>query len=201
MKTHSTFIRIVTVCILIICLMISPISMLVQNAQAQQRYPGIDIANLSHKLANGRTRLNTGPCVGDIINVHFYPGLLDYLDGSYDYAVGQLDYFIDRPQYTEMNPKQNKYMSIAHFIRGSIFLNHANGIGRYQLAIHDFEASIHWDPHNYQSYLKLAAAYQKITITESAIKTLKSLLSLHPSGIISEEASTMLEKLLSDKNP
>lgn len=195
MKAHSAFMYIVTLLITLVYSVVLPNSNIVPSVQSQERYPGIHIPNLSQKPANERTKIETGPSVGDIFNFHFYPGLLDYLDGNYNNAVDQMDYFIDRPQYFEMNPKQNKYMSIAHFIRGSIFMDHANGVGRYQLAIQDFEASIHWDSNNYHSYLKLAEAYQEIAITQSAIDILKSLLNLNVPKEIMKEASVMLNLL------
>jgi len=148
-----------------------------------------------------RTYFDTGPCVGEILNFHFYPGLGDYLDGNYRSAVGQLDYFIARPQYTVMNPKQAEYFSIAYYIRGSIFLEHASGSSRHALAINDFEASIRWNKQNYQSYLKLATAYKETQLKDRAVSVLKSLLDLHPPEEIRKEAATLLGEIEAQKIP
>ncbi len=141
------------------------------------------------------THYNTGPCTGEILNAHFYPGLLEYLDGNYAYAVSQMDYFIDRPDYTKMNPNQSEYFSIAHYIRGSILLEHAVGNRRFQLAISDLEASINWNKQNYQSYIKLAAAYKETDMKERAVSILKSLLTLPAPETIKQEAVQTLTAL------
>ena len=172
-----------------------------QTLWAQQDRAGVQIFNLKQTPMKGMTHFDTGPCVGEILNAHFYPGLEEYLDGNYANAVAQMDYFIARPQYTEMNPKQAEYFSIAHYIRGSIFLEHARGTGRYALAINDFEASIRWNKHNYQSYLKLATACKEAQLKDRAISTLKMLLDMNLPEQIREEAATMLRGFVAEKSP
>lgn len=165
---------------------------LMQASWAQQSRPGITIPNLKQSSMNRGTNFDTGPCVGNILNAHFFPGFLDYLDGNYAYAMAQMDYVIDRPQYTAMNPKQAEYLSTAHYIRGSIFLDHATGIGRHELAVTDFSSSIKWNSRNYHSYLKLATSYITMNLRSEANETLQSLLALHPPESIIEEANRIL---------
>ena len=66
--------------------------------------------------ATPKTKLNTGPCVGDILNFHYFPGLIDYSKGNYRYAIQQLDYVLARPEYTSMNPRQGEILSHGHYI-------------------------------------------------------------------------------------
>jgi hypothetical protein len=121
------------------------------------------------------------PCRGEnvctsILNVHFYPGLGDYQDGNFSYAVEQLDYFLARPQYTQMHPYHRSFMSIGHYTRGMIYLYHASGGGRLQLAKTDFEQAISWDSRNYLAQLELAEVYSQSGAKDKAQTMLEDLL-------------------------
>ena len=158
----------------------------------------IQIPNM-HKQAQMKpmTSYNGGPCVGEILNAHYFPGMLEYLDGNFAFAVQQMDYFIARPQYTVMNPKQAEYFSIAHYIRGTIYLYHAEGTGRLALAVEDLEKSIQWNPRNYFARLEIARAYEITGLKGQAIGTLERLLESKPGDSIAEEATQELKALQS----
>jgi hypothetical protein len=91
------------------------------------------------------TNLDVGPTepqhsinVGNILNAHFFPGMLDYSKGNYISALAQMKYLIDRPQYTKEHQQHLKFLSIAHYICGMIHLYHYSGYGRYRRAKREF---------------------------------------------------------------
>src|SRR5215831_4744228 len=97
-----------------------------------------------------------GPVVGDMLNAHFLPAVNWYNSGSYVPAEFDFTYVIRRVSYFNGNPRQAEIMSIACYLRGMIYLYHAEGVGRYALAKADFEQAIKWNPRNYPAYLELS---------------------------------------------
>jgi tetratricopeptide (TPR) repeat protein len=148
------------------------------------------------------THFRAGPCVGDILNAHFFPGVQDFKNGNYRYALGQMDYFIERPRYTSENPKQSEFMSTAFYIRGSIYLDHAEGIGRLAKALNDFKAALSWQDDNYPAMISLARVYIATNRNDDATNTLKLLLDQNPSDNFVTEANNLLKQIASpDKTP
>jgi hypothetical protein len=141
------------------------------------------------------TNYDAGPCTGGILNVHFYPGLQDYMKGNNAYAKQQMDYFLARPDYTSINPRQGQYLSLAYYIRGMIYQYHASGIGRQALAAADFKNSIQTDPKNYLAYLELARVYTSLDRKKEAINTLESVLKLKLPASIETQAKAELADL------
>ena len=153
------------------------------------------------------TNLNVGPTepqyginIGNILNAHFFPGLLDYSKGNYSSAFAQMQYFIDRPEYTKYHQQHVKYLSIAHYIRGMIYLYHASNQRRYTLAKakEDFEKSTQLDPSNHLAYLGISRVFSEAGMKEQAIYILQYLLELKPKEDIAQQARRELS-LLQDK--
>jgi hypothetical protein len=142
-----------------------------------------------------RAYYDTGPCVGEILNAHFFPGLEDFRRGNYAYAAQQMDYFIARPQYTVMNPRQSEFMSTALYLRGTIYLDHAAGPGRLARALRDLSEATRWNPANEPAYLALARAQTTLGQETKAAETLRSLLGRQPSQEIAGEAARLLQSL------
>ena len=143
------------------------------------------------------TNYDVGPCVGNVLNVCFFPGLEEYKDGQYRFALEQMNRFLERPQYTSQNPKQAEYHSLGHYIRGMIYLYHAQGLGRHQLAIKDFLESIRWSPKSYSSYFELSQAYAELGLYTDAIETIERLISVEPDPATRQDATKRLETLRS----
>lgn len=156
---------------------------------------GVTIINESNTVAAGITNLDGGPVVGNMLNVHYFPGLQDYAAGRFSAALGQMNYVIGRPDYLDGNPRQAEFMSTAHYLRGMIYLYHATGIGKHKLARTDFESSIKWNPGNYIAYLELSRVYSALGFKEPAATVLRTLLALKPDAVIAQEATAELQKL------
>jgi tetratricopeptide (TPR) repeat protein len=150
--------------------------------------------------ATPRTRIEAGPSVGDILNNHFFPGLEDFRRGNYRYALEQMNYFVERPQYTSNNPKQSEFMSTAYYVRGSIYLDHADGTGRLALALKDFHAALRWQPENDPALFAIARVFLTMDRRAEAIKALELLLSKNPQDPLAAAAKDMLHKLTSPTN-
>jgi tetratricopeptide (TPR) repeat protein len=163
----------------------------------------IRVENLRTDISEtGRTRFPAGPSTGDILNWHFFPGLEDFKNGNYGYALKQMDYFLERPHYTSGNPKQSEFISTAYFIRGSIYLDHAEGIGRLGKALNDFKAALNWQDDNYSAMIGLARVYIASDRDDDAKNVLELLLSKDPSDLYVTEANKLLEQIDSpDKTP
>jgi tetratricopeptide (TPR) repeat protein len=140
-----------------------------------------------------RTNIDAGPATGNILNAHYFPGLIDYQRGNYRGAKSQMDYFLARPQYTQMNPRQREFFSHGYYIRGMIYLYHASGYGRFVLAKKDFEQSIRWDVKNYASHLQLSRVMYAVGLKDKAIDILQNLLKINSDAeiekLIKEEVS------------
>jgi len=146
-------------------------------------------------VATPQTKLNTGPCTGDILNVHYFPGLIDYSKGNYRYAVQQLDYVLARPQYTSMNPRQGELLSHGHYVRGMIMLYHASGTGKLVRAKADFEQAIRWNINNHLPYFELARFLSMAGLKEQATQVIHELLDKQPLEEIAQKARNELKLL------
>ena len=152
------------------------------------------------------TNLNVGPPepqystnIGNILNIHFFPGLLDYSEGNYSSALAQMQYFIERPQYTKNHPQHLKFLSTAHYICGMIHLYYDFGYGRYDRAKENFEKSIQLDPRNHLAYLGISRVLSAVGLKEQAIYILQHLLELKPKDDIAQQAKKELILLQSKK--
>jgi tetratricopeptide (TPR) repeat protein len=168
----------------------------------------IDIHNTKPGLVSEpMTNLNVGPTepqysinVGNILNVHFFPGLLDYSKGNYSSALSQMQYFIERPQYTKNHPQHLKFLSTAHYICGMIHLYYDFGFERYNRAKENFAKSIQLDPGNHLAYLGISRVLSAVELKEQAIYILQKLLELKPKEDITQQAKKELILLQSKKS-
>jgi hypothetical protein len=147
------------------------------------------------KTPSPPTQIDGGPVVGEMLNVHYFPGVKDFEIGSYDHALAQFDYVIRRADYLAMNPRQAEYMSVAHYLRGMIYLYHAEGIGRHGLAKGEFEASIKWNPDNYAAYLELSRVYTSLGFSKPALSILQLLKKAKLDSMLMKEVQSELSKL------
>ena len=141
------------------------------------------------------THFQAGPAQGDILNGHFFPSVIAYNTGRYNYAAGDFTFFIVRPYALEGNPRKAEFMSIAHYLRGMIYLYHAEGVGRHAIAKADFEAAIKWNPQNYMAYLELSRVFSDLGFTKQATAVIQHLLELKPPQDVADEAAEELKKL------
>ena len=153
------------------------------------------------------TNLNVGPTepqysinVGNILNAHFFPGLLDYSEGNYSSALGQMHYFIERPLYTKNHSQHLKFLSTAHYICGMIHLYYDFGYGRYDRAKENFEKSLQLDPGNHLAYLGFSHLLSAVEKKDQAIYILQHLLELKPKEDIAQQAKKELILLQSKKS-
>jgi tetratricopeptide (TPR) repeat protein len=156
---------------------------------------GLVIVNGVSRPSHGQTNVDAGESEGNMLNVHYFPGLLDYGATLYGSAESQMSYVIDRPHYLKNNPRRAEFMGMAHYIRGVIYLYHADGVGRYALAKADFESAIKWNPRNYVAYLELSRVYSQLEMKDTAVSVLRLLLDLKPEQAIETETLAELKKL------
>jgi tetratricopeptide (TPR) repeat protein len=187
-KKHSKFLRpIIT----------ATLFCLVGCVAALAQRDGIRIIDTGNGMGSGMTNVDGGPDVGSILNAHYFPALEDYRKGNFRSAISQMDYFLARPQYTSGNPKQREYLSLGSYIRGMIYLYHAVGRGRHNMARLDFEKAISLNPDNHFAYLELANVYAFLELKQPAINTIEKLLALNPDESVSKLAKQKLEMLRS----
>ena len=167
---------------------------------------GIVINNVGVIVPKQQTTFDVGPTdpsaqinTGNILNAHYFPGINFYSRANYKYAKEEMDYVIARPEYIEKNPKRGEIMSIAHFIRGSVYFRHASGLGRLGLARTDFEQSIKWNPENQLARLELARLVATLDQKESAISMLTELQKAKLKPELQQEVAKDLESLKSGK--
>jgi tetratricopeptide (TPR) repeat protein len=153
------------------------------------------------------TNLNVGATdpqysinVGNILNFHFFPGLLDYSKGNYSSALGQMQYFIKHPQYTKDHPQHLKFLSTAYYICGMIHLHYDFGYERYDRAKENFEKSIQADSGNHLAYLGFSRLLSAVEQKEQAIYILQHLLELKPKEEIAQQAKRELILLQPQKS-
>ena len=172
----------------------------VHTDQALAVHDGLIIETPSSVATLGATpptKLNTGPCTGNILNIHYFPGLIDYSKVNYRYAMQQLDYVLARPQYTSMNPRQGELLSHGHYIRGMIILYHTSGTGKLVRAKVDFEQAIQWNANNHLPYFELARLLSMAGLKEQATQVIHELLDKQPSEEITQKARNELKLLQS----
>jgi hypothetical protein len=152
------------------------------SAWAVTAQEGIVVHNKGRYVPKQNTTFDLGPTdpasqvnTGDILNIHYFPGITFYSQGNYKYAKDEMDYVIGRPQFFENNPRKREILSIAHFIRGSAYFRHASGLGRLTLARSDFEHSIEWNPENHLARLELARLVATLDQKAAAIAMLTEL--------------------------
>src|SRR5215831_9765844 len=143
------------------------------------------------------TNINAGPAVGNMLNVHFYPGMNYYNAARYVPAEGEFTYVVSNSWALDANPRRAEYLSTAHYLRGMIYFYHAIGPGRYSLARADFQASIKWNPNNHMSYIELSRVYSSLGFRDQAISILQNLLALGPDEKITTEVENELKMLKS----
>jgi tetratricopeptide (TPR) repeat protein len=136
---------------------------------------------------------------GNMLNIHFFPGLLDYYRGNYNSAFREMSYCIERTNYLEVNPQRFKYLSLGHYIRGMIYLYHASGGEKYTRAARDFEHAIQWNPGNHLAYLELSRVSSIVGLKEEAVAILRRLLQLKPAAEIVQQARKELDSLKPEK--
>ena len=162
---------------------------------------GISIINNPNAFIEKNTRFENpdpaelGRQIGSILNAHYFPALRAYEVGSYQAAFNDITYLVMRPEYLNGNPNQANYLSTGHYIRGMIFLYHAEGGGRLLVAKSEFEKAIQWNSQNYVAYLELARLYVIAGLNEQAITVLKQLIDIAPTEDIAGEARKELKKL------
>jgi tetratricopeptide (TPR) repeat protein len=138
--------------------------------------------------------------LGNILNAHFFPGLLDYSEGNYSSALGQMQYFIERPLYTKNHPQHLKFLSIAHYICGMIHLYYDFGYRRHDRAKENFEKSLQLDSENHLAYLGFSRLLSAVEQKDQAIYILQHLLELKPKEDIAQQAKKELILLQSKKS-
>src|SRR6058998_3252032 len=135
-----------------------------------------------------RTYFDAGPVVGDMLNWHYFPGIVLYNAGRYTRAEQEFTYVIDRPQYLSQNPRRDEFMSVSFYLRGMIYFYHANGFGRYTAAKEDFEAALKWNPRNDIVYIQLARLYSILGFKDRGDLLLRRLLESMPDEKLADEA-------------
>src|SRR5437660_7424038 len=105
------------------------ISVLVQILTPEER-SRIEIIGADKYLPYVETHFDGGPVQGNMLNAHYFPGINLYNGGRYTRAEQEFSYVILRPQYLVGNTRRDEYMSISCYLRGMIYLYHADGFGR-----------------------------------------------------------------------
>jgi tetratricopeptide (TPR) repeat protein len=183
-----------------------PILILFALFQSGSLLPPLPEANQITVIDGGKprpykvTEFDAGPAVGNGLNGHFFPSLIAYNTGQYTYALADFTYVIRSHHYFDENPRKAEFLSVSHYLRGMIYLYHANGVGRHALAKADFEAAINWNPANYMAHLELSRVYSDLGFAKQATSVIKHLLELKPTKDMADEAEEELKKL-SNTNP
>ena len=141
-----------------------------------------------------------GPNVGSILNAHYFPGVTYYQGGQYQHSYNEFTYVLNRPTYLDGNPNQIYYLTTAYYMRGMIFLYHAEGAGRLTLARKDFESAIKLNAQNYPAHLQLAHVFLAAGQKEKAASVLQKLIDLKPDPEILEQAKKELAALPRTQN-
>jgi len=162
--------------------------------------PGMDFKRIITDFNVGSTQPQYNINTGNILNVHYFPGLLYYSKGYYTSALTEMQYFIDRPEYTKNHARHSNFFSIAHYICGMIYFYHDSGRGRYIRAKESFEQSIQWNPENHLAYLEISRVLSAIELKEKAVSILQHLLELKPKEDVAQQARKELVLLQSEKS-
>ena len=153
-----------------------------------------------YKPYPGATDFDSGPVIGEMLNAHFYPAVSAYNLGRYSEAIGNFTYVSKRASYLNGNPRQAEFVSTSFYLRGMIYLYHAQGVGRHSLAKSDFEDAIKWNRNNYMAHLELSRVYSDLGFTDQAVAVVNRMLTLQPPKDIVEEAQAELQKLRGSKD-
>ena len=140
-------------------------------------------------------RVNAGPATGDMLNNHFFYGIDLYNAGHYSYAQPEFAYVARHPEYLVDNPRRNEFMSTSNYLLGMIYMYHADGTGRRNVARAYFERAIEWNPNNYTAYLELARVFRELRFPKQAGAIIQRLLDLKPPEVIAAQARAELNKL------
>src|SRR5215510_14878996 len=174
------------------------LGLLIQSSPEQTVSPSdlakITISNSGQPSPYRMTRLNVGPSVGDMLNNHFFPGIDYYNAGRYLNAQTELAYVIARPAYLQGNPRRNEFMSTSHYLMGMIYLYHADGLGRRNVAREHFDNAIAWNGKNYIAYLELSRVYAELRLIKQASTIIQRLLEMNPPENIKALALNELDK-------
>jgi tetratricopeptide (TPR) repeat protein len=160
----------------------------------------IEIINTGKYMPYITTNIDAGPATGFILNYHYFPGINFYNGGRYKEAEEQFTYVTSRPQYLEANPRRPEFMSTAYYLRGMVYLYHANGVGRHNQAKADFEAALQWNPRNYVVYLEISRLYSGLGFREQAVSIIRHLLEMKPDQMIAEAAQKELDAITQKAN-
>jgi tetratricopeptide (TPR) repeat protein len=158
----------------------------------------ITITNSEPANAYLITRFDAGPSVGSMLENHFFPGIDYYNNGKYQYAQQELDYVIRRPENLIENVRRNNFLSVSHYLLGMIYMYHANGLGRRNVAREHFIKAIEYQPNNHIAHLELARVYAELRLTKQASEIIQQLLELKPEEDIATQARDELAKLSSN---
>jgi tetratricopeptide (TPR) repeat protein len=179
---------------------------ILMSSGVQQTLPQADRARVNVINETGPTedpypmaRFDAGTSVGAMLENHFFPGIEFYNSGRYRSAQSDLAYVVARPHYLEGNSRRNEFMSTSHYLLGMIYMYHADGLGRRNIAREHFEKAIEWNPTNYIAYIELAKVFGELRIDKQAHAIIQRLLELKPPESIAEQARDELNKFSSTR--
>jgi hypothetical protein len=146
------------------------------------------------------TDIHAGPDSGQILQRHFFPGMIAYINGKYKNATDDLLFFLRHPEQTKMNVRHAEFHSTAHYLLGMVYFYHASGRGRLVRAKKHFEDSIRWNLRNYKSYIELSHLFYSVDLKSHSSFVLKKLLDLSPPEDIVQQANRELYKIQDQKH-
>src|SRR5262245_12619234 len=73
----------------------------------------ITIIDTGKPIPVRRTYIDVGPETGNILNVHYFPGINLFNAGRYVDAEENMTYLLDRPFYIADNPRKEEFLSTA----------------------------------------------------------------------------------------
>jgi hypothetical protein len=71
------------------------------------------------------TNIDAGPVVGNMLNAHYFPGLIAFNRGSYGEAHAQFSFVVQRAFALDANARQAEFMSTAYYLRRSGDYHHS----------------------------------------------------------------------------
>jgi tetratricopeptide (TPR) repeat protein len=174
------------------------IAVLLQESPVLDRSQ-IEIISTGKYISVGQiTDIDTGFAVtGNMLNVHYFPGINLYNGGRYKDAEREFTYVLMRQRYLDEHPRRAEFLTTAYYLRGMIYAYHAKGLGHQSLAKDDFESALKWNPRNYIVFLELSRLYSSLGFQEQAASILRDLLNLEPEEEIVRQAQSDLDKLQS----
>src|SRR5262245_42368403 len=185
------------------CYLTLIVSILIQGS-VEKRLPQSDRAKITVINETAATtnpypmmRFNAGPSVEDMIDSHFFPGIDYYNAGRYVTAQLNLLYVISRPHNLKGNSRLNEFLSTSHYLLGMIYIYHADGFGRRNVAREHFEKAIEWNPTNYMAYIELARVFAELRVNKQASAVIQRLLELNPPEPVAAEARKELTRVSS----